>query len=270
MASDGSSSVVDRSSRPPSRRTATRLESLDTCHSVVSSVCQASSVNQSRRGPGSTAKVVRGRATGARSVSGSGCERISDRELHAGRQRLRSQSGQHVGRSAAERRGRLEAAPDGQVAAEPLRAAASIASVSPGAAAARCASPPGAVHQHVGRRSGDRDPVQRRGRHHEAAEQALDGGRVLGVADQPVGQPERRPVGRPRRGDAQVRVACRGPGPAAAPALRSGRRPARQPPSATKRTTVPGCSSAGGVRSRSHSDRVVCPISCQPPGPLRG
>ena len=46
-----------------------------------------------------------------------------------------------------------------------------------------------------------------------------------------------------------------------------GRRRARQPLSSTNRTGAPGCSSAGGVRSRSHSGRSVRPISCQPPGP---
>ena len=270
MASDGSSSVLDRSSRPP-------LEA----YGDPVGVARHLPVGGQQRLPGVVGEPVPARPrqhrqgrTGSWDRGEIGVRqrlaRISDRELHAGRQRLRSQSGQHVGRSAAEGRRRLEATPDGQVAAEALPRGLDRQRV-PGAQRQRgVRAHPSAVHQHVGRRSGDRDPVQRRAvttrppsRHSMAA----------ASSGLPTSRLASRSAARSAAPDGETpRCAW----PSAAQVLqqrlrvRSGRRPARQPPSATKRTTVPGCSSAGGVRSRSHSDRVVCPISCQPPGPLRG
>ena len=66
---------------------------------------------------------------------------------------------------------------------------------------------------------------------------------------------------------------CGSVGPRVRPPSRAGSPSALGPApgrGATKRTCAPGVSRAGGVRVASHSGASVRPISCQPPGELRG
>lgn len=103
----------------------------------------------------------------------------------------------------------------------------------------------------------------------QAAEEALDGRGIRWVADEPVGEVVRPAVGGARVAHADV-------GPAGASGIlqggeRSGGQDGERPHgAATKRTHAPGRSRAGGSRSTSNRAASVRPISCQPPGELRG
>ncbi len=107
----------------------------------------------------------------------------------------------------------------------------------------------------------------------EAAEEHLEGGPVRRVTDEPGPEPVRAAVGGPGPPDAERRQAR-------APlvldeAERAGgehleRRAHGAAVTSTKRTEVPGVSSAGGSRCSSQSTRAVVPSSCQPPGDARG
>src|SRR5206468_1260888 len=94
----------------------------------------------------------------------------------------------------------------------------------------------------------------------------LDGGGVIAVADQPIGQPVCPQVGRAGPGDAELLVA------EPAQILHGRQRAGRQhlDHRGTNRTRVPGVSTAGGCRLRSNSGTSVRPSSRQPPGVTRG
>lgn len=93
------------------------------------------------------------------------------------------------------------------------------------------------------------------------------------VADEPVGEAGRREVERTGVRHPEMRV------PGSALVLHGGQRSGpddghgavrHAATSGTKRTRVPGVSSAAGTRAWSHSTVSVVPISCQPPGDERG
>ena len=105
----------------------------------------------------------------------------------------------------------------------------------------------------------------------QPSEGDLERGRRVVLSQQPGTEPEGAAIGGsgpadPERGE-----------PGTAEVLDQGQRTGRQDLerpahgfSSTKRTDVPGRSSAGGSRSRSQMTASVCPISCQPPGEERG
>jgi hypothetical protein len=99
-------------------------------------------------------------------------------------------------------------------------------------------------------RSGDRDERRFMRPRRETAYEDLDAGVIFGIADQPVGQPERAAVGGPRLADADTGVAR------PAQILDARERSGGEDPQAavhqafvsTKRTRTPGRSSAAGSR----------------------
>ena len=147
----------------------------------------------------------------------------------------------------------------------------------------------GAVDVSGGGRAGQRHRAQPVRADDEAAEQHLDGrGALVVVGDEAVGQPQRRPVGSTRARHPDGRV------PRTAEVLHDRERthlPDLQPPlrgaggpvhlARFRRSVGGGVPShelhlrargqqRGGSRSGSHSTASVRPISCQPPGELRG
>ncbi len=106
----------------------------------------------------------------------------------------------------------------------------------------------------------------------KAAHEDLDAGGALGIADQPVGQPERPTVGGSRLADADPGVTR------PAQILNAGEWSGGEDPQAAvhqalvsrKRTRTPGRSNAAGSRWASHNTASVVPINCQPPGERRG
>ena len=128
-----------------------------------------------------------------------------------------------------------------------------------------------AVDRQGGVRAGEGHGHTPRRQQPDAPEQDLQAGRVLGIADQPLGEGVRAPVPGARPGNAK-------PGLARASEVFDERPDARRLDqqrgrplgvrhgTSTNRTRVPGASRAGGVRSRSHSTASVVPISRQPPG----
>ena len=103
----------------------------------------------------------------------------------------------------------------------------------------------------------------------EAAEEDLERRERGVVPDEPGAEAVRAEVGGAGAGDADGRV------PRAALVLDEDERTGGEhlegaahgvSPTATKRTVLPGASSAGGSRSTSHRTASVVPRSCHPPG----
>ena len=116
------------------------------------------------------------------------------------------------------------------------------------------------------------------------AEQHLERRSVLGVAHEPVREAVSRAVEGARTAHAEVPEA-RAPeilhegaavsGEHPHDGVRSGRAResvggAHHGTTRVKRTRVPGVTRAGSARAASHSTASVVPMSCQPPGELRG
>ena len=129
------------------------------------------------------------------------------------------------------------------------------------------------VHGDRGGGARHRQGHRRQGLQVQPAEHTLDPRRVVGVADQTIRQPQRDGVGGPGHADPGREPA--GSSEILDRGVRSGRddpqhRRSHPRPAATNRTRVPGESSAGRGRSRSHIGASVEPISCHPPGARRG
>ncbi len=189
-----------------------------------------------------------------------------DRQHVAGTQRRRPEPGQDVGRARAQHRGDGDPAPDGEVGEEP---------------GLRCPEPQrvaGAERERrvVGRPrapgAGEREDHVGVGRHLEPAEHDLDRRGVGVVAGEAVAERPRRPVGGTRRRHAERRPARPTPILDGRPRpRRDDGEPGHAPAStAWNRTRTPGRSSAGRSRSTSNRVRSVRPMSCHPPGELRG
>ena len=200
---------------------------------------------------------------------GKGPARPTELESLAGPQRLRAESGQRVGRTAAEGPGDLDPTADGQIVAQADRRRLNGQSITGPQREGAVRRRRRGVDQQLGRRSGDGHPAQRLHRDHQTAEGRFDGRGVLTVADQPVGEVVCGAVGGTRRRDAQM-------GQAGPPEILHGRQRTglldddHDRPDGAKRICMPGCRRAGGSRSRSHNGASVRPISCQPPGPDLG
>ena len=120
-------------------------------------------------------------------------------------------------------------------------------------------------------RPGDREPRVALEPGAEPADQELERGGAVGVADEPVREGECRTVERAGCRDAEVREA-------GSAEVLDERRPAgmldvqagHPAPTASKRTRRPGASTAGSSEPGSHMRAVVLPMRRQPPGLDRG
>ena len=224
----------------------------------TSSAARPASVNQSARGPSTTRRVTSpslGQLHGHHVDARVRRRGAADREPVAGGERRGSEPGQDV-RGAGAQHGRdLDPA---------ARRRGSCAARSVGGPRRRVA--PSGTHttpygpcvatvdgDRAGR-AGERDRHAAARDDLEAAEGHLERGRGLGVAEQPVGQAQRRDVRGPGVADPEGAEARAGRGPArcvSGPGLTTSQRRRLIEATSTNRTRRPGTSRAGGSRSRS-------------------
>ena len=183
----------------------------------------------------------------------------------------RPQAGEGVGGPGPEHRSHVDAPADPHVGPEPGGRRAQSERAPIGQPEHRRPADGAVVDGHRAVRTGHRDEHPATRTHRQAAEGHLEHRRTLGVAQEPVRQPVRASVSRPRRPDAQSREAVattvldrrqRTGGQH----LEGAARPLRRHDASTNRTRRPGTSRAGGSRSMSHISREVRPMSCHPPG----
>lgn len=189
-------------------------------------------------------------------------------------ERVGAQAGEQIGGAAAEDRLGVDAPGEGEVGAQPV---GGRTRVQDGARRDTYRGAPGggaAVDGHRAGRAGDRDGGGRADPYGTAREGGLQGGGGPGVAGQAVGQAVRGRV--QGAGARHTEVGMAGPaevldgGERTGPDDREGAVGHQVASCGTKRTRVPGASSAAGSRRGSHSTVSVVPISCQPPGEERG
>ena len=123
------------------------------------------------------------------------------------------------------------------------------------------------------RGAGQRDGEAAAGPHAQAAEQHLEGREVFVVPDEAGAQSVCRAVGGAGVADSDAGVA--GSALVLDEHERAGSqdlesRDHRDASMSTKRTRVPGVSTAGGLRSGSQRTASVVPMGCHPPGEARG
>ena len=235
----------------------------------------APSVNQSSRGPGArrSDQVAGRRLRHRREVDAGHAGRSgADGEHGPAAAAGRAEPGEQVGRPGPEdrRRRRTRRGPRGSVRSPPAGTPSSqlVAGRRERRVGALWAGEPS-----PGRGAGDHDHARRRRARSRSPPRVISStGGVLGVADQPVRQPARRP-GPPRRSGPTPEV--RVPGPAERPAPWSAargqhRHRAVTAPASTNRTRVAGPQQRGRVAGRGRTLASVRPISCQPPGESRG
>ncbi len=196
--------------------------------------------------------------------------RAADGQDHPRDEAGRAEAGEDVGGAGAQHGWQVDAAGNGQVAAQSLPGQSEGQEFPGGEEEGQTPAHHPIVDRHWALRAGQGDRCRRGRPHRQATEGDLDGGvqRWI-VADEGRAVRERRPVGGTGRAHTdgsesrppRVLHERQRPGPHHLEAHRS---------TATKRTHQPGRSSAGGSRSASHSAAVVRPISCQPPGEDRG
>ena len=209
-----------------------------------------------------------GRSNGA--SSGAAPVGRPDRQPPTRRERRWADSHRGVRAGAAQHKGLVEAAAHGEIRAQAGGRHTKAQEPAVRQVERRVERRGTVVHVQRSRCAGDADPHGPFGPDREAAQEHLQCRRTLGVAEQPVGQPERPSVGRAAAGHADGRVS------GAAEILDESERTDRLDderghlPTSTKRTRRPGVSSAGGSRSASHNRASLRPMSCQPPGDGRG
>ena len=129
---------------------------------------------------------------------------------------------------------------------------------------------PSAIEQDRSPRTGDSEPGISAEPQTQPTEGDLDAGGTLGISDEAIGEADGASVERTRRPHAEVGVA-RTPEilhQAEWAGLDDGDRPRHG--TASKRTVPPGTRRAGDAASEFQSTASVVPMSCQPPGLLRG
>jgi len=187
-------------------------------------------------------------------------------------QRRGTEPAQRVGGPAAQRLLRSEAAPHRHVGPQARRRRAELQDVAlPQVQGRRAVEHPAAarpVQQDGPVGAGDGHDGRLEHAQGQAAAQGLDPRRALAVADQPVGQAQRRAVEGAGGTDADMR-------PARPPQVlhereRPGRHHLDHRGTSRNRTRVPGASSAGSARPESQSTASVRPSSRHPPGDSRG
>jgi hypothetical protein len=204
---------------------------------------------------------------------GEGGSRRADGQHVAGAHRGRPDPGQRVRRARAEHRRDVDAATHGEVGAQargrhPQGEHRAVGEVDEAGVPDRAI-----VDAGWSRGAGQRDGEAAAGPHAQAAEQHLEGREVFVVPDEAGAQSVCRAVGGAGVADSDAGVA--GSALVLDEHERAGfqdleSRDHRDASMSTKRTRVPGVSTAGGLRSGSQRTASVVPMSCHPPGEARG